>query len=72
MVSPNQDHVVLLHELQNKVLHLHGFQPAVKQIAQDDQPVRLGIGEIPGLIQRLMKFIVKAVNIGGDIVFHLS
>ena len=46
--------------------------PAVEDIAQDDQLVRLGIGEIPRLIQRFMKFGIKAVNIGGNVVFHLG
>ena len=47
MVSPNQNHVVLLHELQNELLHFHGFLHAVEQIAQNDQLVRLWISEIP-------------------------
>ncbi len=70
MVSPNQDHISLLHELENELLHLQGFLPAVEQIAQDDQLVRFRIVEIPRLIQRFMKFSIKAVNIGGDLVFH--
>ena len=70
MVPADEDHCVLFHELQNEPLHLHGFLPAVEQITQDDQLVRLGIGEIPRLIQRLMKFSIKAVNIGGDVIFH--
>ena len=28
-------------------------------------------GKIPRLIQRLMKFSIKSVNIGGDVVFHI-
>ena len=65
VVSSDQDYVVPLHELQNKLLHLHSFPPAVEQIAQDDQLVRLGIVEIPRRVQRFMKFSIEAVNIGG-------
>ena len=70
MIPTNQDHGILLHELQDELLHLHSFQPAVEEIAQDDQLVRFRIVEIPRLIQRLMKFRIKAVHIGGDVVFH--
>ena len=70
MIPTNQDHGVLLQKGEDEALHLHGFLPAVEDIAQNDQLVRLRIGEIPRLIQRLMKFSIKAVNIGGDVVFH--
>lgn len=71
-IPANRDHGVLLHEWENEALHLHGFLPAVEEIAQDDQLVRLGINEIPRFIQRLMKFSIKAVNIGGDVIFHMN
>ena len=70
MIPPDQDHGVLLQKGEDEALHLHGFLPAVEDIPQDDQLVRLWIVEIPRFIQRLMKFRIKAVNIGGDIVFH--
>ena len=54
MVPAHEDHGVPLHEFEQEALHLHGLLPAVEQIAEDDQPVRLGIGEIPGLVQRLV------------------
>ena len=44
--------------------------PAVEDITQDYQLVRPRIDEIPHLIQRFMKFGIKAVNNGGDVVFH--
>ena len=70
MVPSNQDHSILIHELKDGLLHLHSFLPPVEDITQNDQLVRLRIGEIPRLIQRFMKFRIKAVNIGGDVVFH--
>ena len=70
MIPTDQDHGVLLQKGEDEPLHLHGFLPAVEDIAQDDELMRLRIGEIPRLIQRLMKFSIKAVNIGGDVVFH--
>ena len=70
MVSADHNDGVLLHELQDEPLHLDRLRAAVEDVAQDDQFVRLGIVEIPRLIQRFMKFGIKAVNIGGDIVFH--
>ena len=72
MIPADQDHGVLIQKGENKPLHLHSFLPAVEDIAQDDQLVRLEIREIPRLIQRLMKFSIKAVNIGGDIVFYIK
>ena len=59
-------------QLQDKPLLLDRLLAAVEDIAQDDQLVRLRIGEIPRLIQRLMKFGIKAVNIGGDVVIHIA
>ena len=70
MIPSNQDHSLLLHEPKDEVLHLYRFLPAVEDIAQNDQLVRLGLVEIPRLIQCFMKFRIKAVNIGGDVVFH--
>ena len=71
-LDTNQDYGVLIQKGENEALHLHGFLPAVEDIAQDDELMRLRIGEIPRLIQRLMKFGIKAVNIGGDVVFHVG
>ena len=70
MIPADQDHGVQLQKRKDKSLHLNGFLAAVEDIAQDDQLVQLRIGEIPRLIQRLMKFGIKAVNIGGNEVFH--
>ena len=64
MIPSNQDHSILLHELKDVFLHLYRFLPAVEDITQDDELMRLRIGEIPCLIQRFMKFSIKAVNIG--------
>ena len=49
MIPADQNHGVLLQKGENEALHLHGFLPAIEDIAQDDQLVRLGIGEIPRL-----------------------
>ena len=54
MIPTDQDHGVLIQKGEDEALHLHGFLPAVEEIAQDDQLVRLRIGEIPRLIQRFM------------------
>ena len=70
MISADQNDSVLLHELQDELLHLGRLRASVEDIAQNDQLVRLRIGEITRLIQRFMKFSIKTVNIGGDVVFH--
>ena len=70
MVPADRDHGALPQKGENDLLHLYRFLPAVEDIAQDDQFVRLRIGEIPRLIQRLVQFGIKAVNIGGDAVFQ--
>ena len=56
------------HEMPESIIGL--VLPAVEDITQDYQLVRPRIGEIPHLIQRFMKFGIKAVNNGGDVVFH--
>ncbi len=72
MIPADQDHGGLRQKGENEALHFLGFLPAFEDIAQDNQLVWLEIDEIPRLIQRLMKFSIKAVNIGGDVVFHID
>lgn len=57
-------------QLQDEPLLLDRLLATIEDITQDDQLVRLGIVEIPHIIQCHMKFSVKAVNISGDVVFH--
>ena len=70
MIPAHQDHRVFIHKLQDETLHRDGLLSAVKDIPQDNQLVGLRVGEIPRLIQRPVKLGIKAVNIGGDVVFH--
>ena len=49
MVSANQNHRALIHELEDISLHRHSLLARVEQIVQDDLLVRLGIGEKPYL-----------------------
>ena len=70
MVSAHEDHGVLPQKGEDEALHLHSFLPTAEQSIQDDQLVKFGVGEAPRLVQCLMKFSIKAVYIGGDIVFH--
>ena len=69
MVPADEDQVVS-HVLQDEFLHLLRFHAAVEHVAQDDQFMRLRVGEISGLGQRFFEFIEKAVYIGCNIVFH--
>ena len=72
MVPADENHGVLLNEFKDEVLHFYSFLPAVEQIAQDNELVRYGIGEIPRLVQRIMKLSIEVFNAASQIAHEES
>ena len=67
VIPLNQDHLFFLHEIENKVLKLFRFAPAVEKVSEDNQLVWLRIGKESGLFQSRFQDAEESMNICNDV-----
>ena len=70
MITPNEDNLVPLEKAHEKFLQLLRLSAAVEQIAADDELFAFFFFKKTAFRQAVFQFVIKAVRIGGDIIFH--
>jgi hypothetical protein len=69
VISPDEDHLILRHQIQDKCLHFLRFGAPVKKVAANDQLVGFGIVEKALFGQYGLQFGKKGMYVGNYIVF---
>ena len=69
VISPDEDHLILRHQIQDECLHGLRFGAPVKKVAANDQLVGFGIVEKALFGQYGLQFGKKGMYIGNDIEF---
>ena len=70
VIAPNEDKLVPLEKAHEKFLQLLRLSAAVEQIAADDELFAFFFFKKTAFRQAVFQFVIKAVRIGGDIIFH--